>query len=146
MIAALSSFLQYSAYITPALPVFAPSPLFSLPPHLVLQSLLSRRWTPLLRPCPRSVFATPHRARPRVEIYHFNAARSSQHWTMPAFTPKQKRQSSACECFVLLPPTFLCGIANQLTGVHDPRIQKSSRSHALLVQLNVQRECQNIAC
>ena len=36
---------------------------------------------------------------------------------MPAFTPKQKRQASACEYFVLLPRHFLWDIAQQIGSI-----------------------------
>lgn len=65
--------------------------------------------------------SSPHQKKARVEIYHSNAARllapSPHHWTMPTFTPKQKRQSSACECFALLPRHFLCDIAQQIGSI-----------------------------
>ena len=133
-------------------PLSLPLPL-PLPPYLVLflhlQTLLLSNFP--VQPSLVSRLALPSIGLP--QIYHSNAARSPPRWTMPAFTPKQKRQTAACECFVLLPRHFLCfatsaspnkfgSIVTCVDGVHDPDPWHTYKSHlfsCLVCQLNVER-------
>jgi hypothetical protein len=102
------SFLQ--ARVSAPFPFFLPSSSSSYKGSCWAPSLLSRRWNLLARPYPRSAFAT-HVASKFIST---PLTRSPHRWTMPRFTPKQKRQASACECFVLLPRHFLLDIAQQI--------------------------------
>lgn len=123
----------------PGRALFAPSPLSPLPPDLVLHlqthlfsefpSLFSRRCFPLLRPCPRSFFATPKK-RPRRNI-SFQRRSLAPLTIRPCPRLPQSRKGSpqrvsalpfSPDIFFATSPNNLVQLPLVLTAVHNPGI------------------------